>query len=228
MDDRESWVRVRAGQPSMARSATQAKRAGEGDSIAQHAPAPARAGDARQRSLLTLQMQYGNQYVARMLSRSASEGSMDDVERSIDSARGGGQALDHSVRSRMEPAFGADFSGVRVHTDARADELNQTLSARAFATGQDIFFRQGQYDPGSSNGRELLAHELTHVVQQNGPGVQRKMTVSEPDDPHEAEADAMARAVMRDEHEPGVNREMALDRQPEAPAGDEDKKEETL
>jgi hypothetical protein len=68
----------------------------------------------------------------------------------------------------MEQAFGADFSGVKVHTDGQSDQLNQSIQARAFTTGQDIFFRQGQYEPGSKGGQELLAHELTHVVQQNG------------------------------------------------------------
>jgi hypothetical protein len=68
----------------------------------------------------------------------------------------------------MERAFGADFSSVKVHTDAEADTLNQELNARAFTTGQDIFFRQGEYSPGSGSGQKLIAHELTHVVQQNG------------------------------------------------------------
>jgi hypothetical protein len=72
----------------------------------------------------------------------------------------------------MEPVFGADFSQVRVHTDTQANTLNRTLSARAFTTGRDIFFRQGEYRPGSSTGQELIAHELTHVVQQGGAGVQ--------------------------------------------------------
>jgi hypothetical protein len=75
----------------------------------------------------------------------------------------------------MESSFGADFSGVRVHADAQSDTLNQSLNARAFTTGQDVFFRQGAYSPGSSGGRELLAHELTHVVQQNGDQVQTKL-----------------------------------------------------
>jgi hypothetical protein len=74
----------------------------------------------------------------------------------------------------MEPAFGADFSGVRVHSDSKAHGLNQSLQARAFTTGQDIFFRGGEYNPGSSAGKELVAHELTHVVQQNGPAVAKK------------------------------------------------------
>jgi hypothetical protein len=68
----------------------------------------------------------------------------------------------------MEPRFGADFSGVRVHTDGEADQISQDLSARAFTTGSDIYFGQGEYRPSSTGGQELLAHELTHVVQQSG------------------------------------------------------------
>jgi hypothetical protein len=165
-------------------------------------------------TLLRLQRQFGNRYVGRVLAR-AREVSPDGpahgaddhlavVERTIDQARGTGQDLDHRTRGHMETAFGADFGGVRIHTDTRADGLNHALSARAFATGQDVFFRQGEYDPGSSRGRELLAHELTHVVQQTGTGAgpQAKMTVSEPDDPQEREADEMARSVVAREHAP--------------------------
>jgi hypothetical protein len=91
-----------------------------------------------------------------------------DVEQGIHQARGGGQGLDDSVREPMERAFGADFSGVKVHADGDADRLNRSIAARAFTTGQDIFFKQGEYDPRSRGGQELLAHELTHVVQQTG------------------------------------------------------------
>lgn len=167
-------------------------------------------------SLLRLQRHYGNRYVGQVLSRAKAGDEMEEVERSIDSARGGGHGLDHRTRGQMEGAFGADFGGVRVHTDARADRLNEQLSARAFATGKDIFFKQGQYDPGSSGGRELLAHELTHVVQQNGDGIRTKMTVSQPDDPQEMEADRMAKAVVQREHE-GANV-----RRQEAPQAEED------
>lgn len=91
-----------------------------------------------------------------------------DLETSINQARGGGQPLGDNIRKPMEQAFGADFGGVKVHTDSRSDQLNQSIQARAFTTGQDVFFRQGEYNPGSRGGQELLAHELTHVVQQNG------------------------------------------------------------
>jgi hypothetical protein len=104
------------------------------------------------------------------------EGSAIDsqIEGSIEGARSGGRALDEGLRGSMEPAFGADFSGVRVHTDAKADSLNRSLQARAFTTGQDIFFRGGEYNPASGGGKELVAHELTHVVQQNGSSVAKK------------------------------------------------------
>ncbi|MEQ8468383.1 eCIS core domain-containing protein [Coleofasciculus sp. E1-EBD-02] len=88
------------------------------------------------------------------------------IEQSIQQAKGGGQGLSEDVREPMEQAFGADFSGVRVHNNSNADQLNRSLNARAFTTGPDIFFKQGEYNPGSRDGQELLAHELTHVVQQ--------------------------------------------------------------
>ncbi|MGF6778289.1 DUF4157 domain-containing protein [Paraburkholderia sp. GAS334] len=171
-----------------------------------------------QRSLLRLQMRYGNRYVGQVLHRVAGGGEagndMDGIEHSIDAARSSGRAMDHGTRTRMETAFGADFSGVRLHTDAHADGLSRSLSARAFTTGRDVFFRHGEYSPGTSSGRELLAHELTHVVQQNGDGLQRKMTVSEPGDAQEIEADQMARAVIAQEHAQTTHRE-AIRRDPE-------------
>ncbi|MFW6063008.1 MAG: DUF4157 domain-containing protein, partial [Chloroflexota bacterium] len=88
------------------------------------------------------------------------------TEQSIRQARGNGQRMPTSVRRSMERAFGADFGNVRVHTGSQSDRLNRAISARAFTTGSDIFFRQGAYDPHSRSGQQLLAHELTHVVQQ--------------------------------------------------------------
>jgi len=96
-----------------------------------------------------------------------------DLDTAINSARGSGQPLDAGLQRSMGQAMGADFSGVKVHTDAQSDQLNQSIQAKAFTTGQDVFFRQGAYDPGSRGGQELIAHELTHVVQQNGGAVQR-------------------------------------------------------
>jgi Domain of unknown function (DUF4157) len=79
---------------------------------------------------------------------------------------GSGQPLDPALQQSMGQAMGADFSRVRVHTDERADQLNRSLQAKAFTTGQDVFFRQGTYEPSSLGGQKLIAHELTHVVQQ--------------------------------------------------------------
>jgi len=92
----------------------------------------------------------------------------EDVESGIASKKGGGSPLPESTRVQMESGFGADFSNVNIHTDREADSLNESVQARAFTTGNDIFFRQGEFNPDSSSGKELLAHELTHVVQQGG------------------------------------------------------------
>lgn len=95
-----------------------------------------------------------------------------DLEGEINAARSGGQNLAPNLQAQMGQVMGADFSGVRVHTDARADQLNRAVNSRAFTTKQDLFFKQGEYQPGSRGGQELIAHELTHVVQQNGGAVQ--------------------------------------------------------
>ena len=97
-----------------------------------------------------------------------------ELERSIASERGRGKPLADTIRQPMERAFGSDFSGVRIHANGRADWLNRSIRAKAFTTGRDVFFRQGAYQPGSRGGQELLAHELTHVVQQSGALVRTK------------------------------------------------------
>jgi hypothetical protein len=95
-----------------------------------------------------------------------------DFETNLNSARSGGSPLDQAFRAKVEPQMGADFSSVRVHTDSTAHNLSQSIQAKAFTTGKDIFFKQGTYDPHSRGGQELLTHELTHVVQQNSATVQ--------------------------------------------------------
>jgi len=100
------------------------------------------------------------------------------VARSIEAQRGGGQPLAKGVVGSMGRVFDTDFSPVRVHTGANAEGLNRSLNAKAFTTGNDIFFGKGQYNPQSTSGQELIAHELTHVVQQNGGGdVQRQFVI---------------------------------------------------
>jgi outer membrane protein OmpA-like peptidoglycan-associated protein len=93
-----------------------------------------------------------------------------DAESSIISERGSGSPLPDSEQAFFEPRFGRDFREVRLHTDGEAGALAKAVQARAFTIGQDIFFGQREYQPGCSEGKRLLAHELTHVVQQGGVG----------------------------------------------------------
>ncbi len=91
----------------------------------------------------------------------------DDLETRLKAGRSGGTPLQSQVRKTMQSAFGVDFSKVRIHTDSVADNLSRSFGAIAFTSNTDIFFRIGRYDPYVESGRRLLAHELTHVVQQN-------------------------------------------------------------
>ncbi len=84
----------------------------------------------------------------------------------LSQSKGGGSSLPTPTRSYMNKAFGTDFSHVRVHTGSQAQEMSQGIQAKAFTRGSDIYFNQGEYSPESSDGKKLLAHELTHVVQQ--------------------------------------------------------------
>jgi predicted phage tail protein len=92
----------------------------------------------------------------------------------INSSRGGGSNLDNPTQSFMQSRFGADFTEVKIHTGGEATQMNRELNAKAFTVGNDIYFNQGQYNPGSKEGAHLLAHELTHTLQQSG-GIERKI-----------------------------------------------------
>ena len=92
----------------------------------------------------------------------------ENLETRINNARHIGQPMSESARASFEPHFGIDFSDVRIHTGAEANRLSQQLGAKAFTTGSDVFFREDAYQPESESGKRLLAHELTHVVQQKG------------------------------------------------------------
>ena len=116
-----------------------------------------------------------------------------DVEAAINCARSGGRPLDGALQEQMGETLGHDFSGVRVHTDAEADALNQQFGAKAFTTGMDVFFLSGEYNSGSDNG-----HELSHVVQQSTGRVltgSLGLSVRPPNDAFEREADRVAEAV---------------------------------
>ena len=114
--------------------------------------------EQRSKTLSTMRMEKGND------GRTTAPPIVDQVLRSS------GQPLDDATRSSMEPAFGHDFSFVRMHTDPLAAESSLALRARAYTVGRDIVFGASQYAPGTQEGRRLIAHELTHVVQQEQSG----------------------------------------------------------
>ena len=92
----------------------------------------------------------------------AAHSATSDIQRNLS----GGSPLPSGVKGFMEPRFGADFSGVRIHTDQRAAQLSAGVNANAFTVGTHVFFGHGQYRPDTPGGKELIAHELTHTVQQ--------------------------------------------------------------
>ncbi|TPN83944.1 eCIS core domain-containing protein [Aquimarina algicola] len=90
------------------------------------------------------------------------------LQSQLNSSKGKGSPLSDTTRSSMESAFGADFSSVRVHTGSDAVQMNKDLGAQAFTHGSDIYFNENKYDTNSNSGNHLLAHELTHTIQQGG------------------------------------------------------------
>lgn len=144
--------------------------------------------------------QSGNRAIQRALNmpRPSEPFELDEQsEKRIDQERGKGMPLDDQLQAELSQSMGYDLSQVRVHTSSEADALNQQLNAKAFTSGTDIYFRGNSFDPGSSSGRELLTHELTHVIQQGTGQVQSAgdgMTVTAPDDSFEKEADKSAEA----------------------------------
>lgn len=89
------------------------------------------------------------------------------ISQQITSSQGRGQKLPASTAQEMSAAMGHDFSDVTIHTDQESAALNRSLGAQAFTHGQDVYFNEGKFNPDSSTGKHLLAHELTHVVQQS-------------------------------------------------------------
>ena len=98
----------------------------------------------------------------------------DAVASQISASKGGGSGMDKSTQSFMENRFGTDFSNVKIHTDNNAVQMSQELRAQAFTVGKDIYFNGGKYNPESESGKQLLAHELTHTLQQSA-AIDRKI-----------------------------------------------------
>ncbi|HJP92673.1 MAG TPA: DUF4157 domain-containing protein [Pyrinomonadaceae bacterium] len=107
------------------------------------------------------------------------------------------QPLDAGTRGRMEPLFGHDFSTVRVHTDAKAEESAQAVNALAYTVGRDMVFGAGQYAPETRSGQQLMAHELTHVIQQSASSSGQMLRMGEPNSAAEVEADQLSNTIMQ-------------------------------
>ena len=163
-----------------------------------------REAGLRQRFVGSLQQRFGNRHVQRVLTertkldlqRRTSDGSLQAGEQSsaeITHQRGGGQPLVSTLQDQMETAFGADFSQVRLHTGPEAQALSESLAAQAFTSGSDIWLANAN----DANNPSLLAHELTHVIQQGGqpaPGGQ-PLQISEPGDASEQQAEQIAEVL---------------------------------
>jgi hypothetical protein len=168
------------------------------ESAGRSGPVPGTGGGAgAAATLMHLQRVAGNASVVQLLAEEGDEHSpVHDVV-----GRGGGSALDGATRATMESRMGADFSDVRVHTDAHASHSAESVGANAYTVGSDIVFRSGQFDTSSATGQRTLAHELTHVVQQrsgpvDGTDAPGGIKLSDPSDRFEQAAEQTASSVM--------------------------------
>lgn len=152
----------------------------EADAVAAEAIAKIHAPPGQQQTQTSTELR--KKPLAPVLQRMGKEGGTvpQTIEQQINSAKGGGNPLTPKLQTQMGQAMGADFSNVKIHTDDRSDQLNQSIQAKAFTTGTDIFFRRGEYQPSSKGGQELIAHELTHVVQQSGGTIRRDPAPQQP------------------------------------------------
>lgn len=160
--------------------------------LAQRALEQGRVGLLDAGAIAHLQRAAGNAGVGSLLDDEPPGSSVLDVVGS-----GGSQPLEGATRADMEASFGHDFGGVRVHTGAAASRSAESVQAQAYTVGDDIVFRGSSYDPGSASGRHLLAHELTHVVQQrsgpvDGTPMADGVSLSDPSDPFEQAAEETA------------------------------------
>jgi hypothetical protein len=105
------------------------------------------------------------------------------IEQSLQGTKGGGAPLPNGTKEQMESSFGADFSGVRIHHDSSSVQMNRSLNAHAFTHGNDIYFNSGKYEPGTRSGQHLLAHELTHTLQQGAVSRQGGAVAKKTDKP---------------------------------------------
>ena len=172
--------------------------------------------------ILGLQRAVGNSGVGALLEEDRSP--VHDVLNS-----GGGSPLAPDVRDEMQARLGHDFSDVKVHTDSQAHESARSVNAHAYTVGSSVVFQRDKYDPSSTEGKTMLAHELTHVVQQrsgpvDGTSAGGGIKISDPSDRFEREASANADRVMSADVTPSlaVGSSAAAVQREEAPEEDEE------
>jgi hypothetical protein len=161
-------------------------------------PEPAPRIDTMPSAVLNLQRMAGNESVSALI------GQQEDEERSPVHdvvGSGGGSPVEPGARSFLEERMGADFSDVRVHTGGKADESARSINAQAYTVGTDVVFRSGVYEPDTPGGRHVLAHELTHVMQQKagpvaGTPAAGGISISDPSDSFEQGAERSASQAM--------------------------------
>ncbi len=212
-----------------------AKKDDEGEGSAQRALAEGRPSSLDKHGLMHLQRAAGNASVNSFLAEEERSPVHDVV------GSGGGQPLDRDTRAEMETTLGHDFGDVRIHTGGKASESAKSVQAQAYTVGNDIVFGGDHYAPGTSTGKRMLAHELTHVVQQrsgpvDGTPAPGGVSISDPSDRFEQAAERSADRVMagttagdtasagasvQREEEEGMAAEPAVQRQ-EQPAEEEE------
>jgi Domain of unknown function (DUF4157) len=168
----------------------------EGEGSASRALAEGRPSSLDKTGLMHLQRAAGNASVNSFLAEDQERSPVLDVVGS-----GGGQPLDRDTRTEMETNLGHDFSDVKVHTGGKASESAKSVQAQAYTVGNDIVFGGDNYSPGTSAGKRMLAHELTHVVQQrsgpvDGTPASGGVSISDPSDRFEQAAEQSADRVM--------------------------------
>jgi hypothetical protein len=156
-------------------------------------------GSTRSRAINRLQRQRGNNYVQRVVEDAQNKRgipgslvglSQPEMVAEVQQRKDPGHELPDNAREKLENHFGADLSGVRVHTGSESEALNRELNAQAFTVGSDIFMGEGKYQPASPDGQGLLAHELTHVGQQGGFGVAGVQREAGPEEDEEVQRQA--------------------------------------
>ena len=205
----------------------------DGEGSAQRALAEGRPSSLDKHGLMHLQRAAGNASVSSFLAE-------EDRSPVLDVVGSGGQPLDRATRAEMETSLGHDFSDVRIHTGGHASESAKSVQAQAYTVGNDIVFGGENFAPDTSAGKRMLAHELTHVVQQrsgpvDGTPAAGGVSISDPSDRFEQAAEhsadrvmsgassdtASAGATVQREEEEGMA-EPAVQRQDEAPEEEEE------